>query len=343
MSSKGLVLVTGANGYIAARTVEAFLHAGYSVRGTVRSSASAGGLLAALPDAVSQGRLEIAVIPDITLVGAFDEAIKGVTAIAHLASPVSLFFTDPDYVIGTAVKGTRSILESTAKTRDLKHFVLMSSIVAVLDDKPQGHIYTELDWNESASEKVAKLGSEVPSNEIYFASKTLAEKEFWKYKQEKKPGFTMTSILPVFVAGPPLVLPKPEQLSDSTRFIWEVLSGKDIPENVGGFGAYVDIRDVARLVLFGVQNGQDTDGERYLAVKGWASPQAAADILRRERPELRDIVKEGAPHSNYLPDFKFPPQAPHVDGSKAVKATGKDWISFETTVLDAAKAFEAYL
>ncbi len=75
MSDKGIVLVTGANGYIAARTVEAFLKAGYTVRGSVRSKGSAKQLLEALPEYAS--RVEIAEVPDITVPGAFDEAVKG--------------------------------------------------------------------------------------------------------------------------------------------------------------------------------------------------------------------------------------------------------------------------
>lgn len=75
MSHKSVVLVTGANGYIAARTVEAFLQAGHSVRGTVRSKSSAKDLV----DALSQyaDRLEIVEVPDITAPGAFDGAVKG--------------------------------------------------------------------------------------------------------------------------------------------------------------------------------------------------------------------------------------------------------------------------
>lgn len=75
MAHNGLVLVTGANGYVAARTVEAFVKAGYSVRGTVRSKSSAKGLLDALSEYAS--RIEIVEVPDITVEGAFDEAVKG--------------------------------------------------------------------------------------------------------------------------------------------------------------------------------------------------------------------------------------------------------------------------
>jgi nucleoside-diphosphate-sugar epimerase len=77
MTTKGTVLITGANGYIASVTVGAFLDAGYSVRGTVRSLKSAQGLLKSLQSQVDAERLEIVEVPDITVEGAFDEAVKG--------------------------------------------------------------------------------------------------------------------------------------------------------------------------------------------------------------------------------------------------------------------------
>ncbi|KAH6653078.1 hypothetical protein BKA67DRAFT_536775 [Truncatella angustata] len=344
MSSKGLVLVTGANGFIGARTVEAFLNAGYSVRGTVRSSTSAQGLLTALPDAAAQGRLEIAEVPDITLPGAFDEALRGVTAVAHLATPVSFSFTDANYVVGTAVKGSKSILESAFKEPGVKHFVLMSSVVAILGEKPQGYVFTEADWNEQAPDLVAKLGNETPGPVIYSASKTLAERDFWKFREERKPNFTMTAINPVFVAGPPLVLPSsPDNINETTEFIWKVFSGQGISEKTISSGPFVDVRDVARLTVFGVEHGQDTDAQRYLAQSGWGSPQAVADVLCRQYPDRKTIICQGTPESDYLADFKTPPQAPQVDTSKAIRATGQGWIDLETMVLDAAKAFEKYL
>jgi nucleoside-diphosphate-sugar epimerase len=79
MPTKGTVLVTGANGYIAARTVEAFLKAGYSVRGTVRSLSSATDVKQALAEYADN--LEFVEVPDITLAGAFDDAAKGASTI----------------------------------------------------------------------------------------------------------------------------------------------------------------------------------------------------------------------------------------------------------------------
>jgi nucleoside-diphosphate-sugar epimerase len=77
MTSKGTILITGANGYIASVTVGAFLDAGYSVRGTVRSMKSAQGLLKTLQDHVEARKLEVVEVPDITVEGAFDEVVKG--------------------------------------------------------------------------------------------------------------------------------------------------------------------------------------------------------------------------------------------------------------------------
>jgi nucleoside-diphosphate-sugar epimerase len=75
--SKGTVLITGSNGYIASHVVGSFLDAGFSVRGTVRSLNSAKGLQQVLRSYVDSGKLTFVEVPDITVAGAFDEAVKG--------------------------------------------------------------------------------------------------------------------------------------------------------------------------------------------------------------------------------------------------------------------------
>lgn len=190
----GLVLVTGANGFIAARTVETFLVSGYSVRGTVRSIANSQPLLDALK--YFSDRFELVEVPDITAPGAFDEAIKGVDYVAHLAAPVSFFFTDPKPVLDAAIHGTTGILESAVKESSVKHFVLMSSIVAVASPK-DNYIFTEKDWNTVAEAAVAEKGTESGGYLIYAASKVAAEKALWKFRDERKPSFTVTATNPV--------------------------------------------------------------------------------------------------------------------------------------------------
>lgn len=197
-TSKGLVLVTGANGFIGARIVAAFLEAGYSVRGTVRAAKSASNLLSALSNYTSPGsspRLEIAEVSDITAPDAFASALKGVTAVIHLATPVSMFSNDVDYLINTAVKGALSITESALQEPSIKTFVLMSSITSVLSFTKPGK-FTEKDWNEESEALVKAQGAAAGGPAIYSTSKIGSERAFWKFVEEKKPHFTATALNP---------------------------------------------------------------------------------------------------------------------------------------------------
>lgn len=60
------VLVTGANGYIAAWLVQILLERGYTVRGTVRSENKGKHLKESFKSYVDQGKFELVVVADIT-------------------------------------------------------------------------------------------------------------------------------------------------------------------------------------------------------------------------------------------------------------------------------------
>jgi nucleoside-diphosphate-sugar epimerase len=70
------VLITGINGYIASVLGLALLEKGYSLRGTSRRIASTEPLLKG-PYAPYADRIKIYEVPDMTVDGAFDEAVKG--------------------------------------------------------------------------------------------------------------------------------------------------------------------------------------------------------------------------------------------------------------------------
>ncbi|GKT55847.1 NAD dependent epimerase/dehydratase [Colletotrichum tofieldiae] len=348
-STKGLALVTGANGFIGARTVEAFLLAGYSVRAAVRSQHSAASLLDALPSHAASGQLSTAVVPDITAPGAFDETVRGVTTIAHLASPVDFTNTNAEQVLGTALKGTLGILDSAVKEPGLKSFVYMSSIVAVRGSSPrfQGRVVTEADWNDDAEEALQKAGKDATGHQIYVASKVKAERAFWEFRErnQSRISFSMTAINPVWVAGPPLILPKdPKKLSDTAIVAYRVMNGEEVPTVGPGNGTHVDARDVGRLIVFAVDRPDVADGQRFIAGGNgnFATIQAYCDVLRKAYPGRRDVIREGEPGKGYLEDYSEPPEARKVDATKAVKATGQGWIPFERMVLDAAKSYEVY-
>ncbi|KAI0151652.1 NAD(P)-binding protein [Xylariaceae sp. FL1272] len=344
------VLITGANGYIAAQTISHFLTAGWTVRGTVRSLSTPSTLSLShhFSSELSSGLLELIPIPDIKSPSAFNTAVVGCTAIAHLATPVVFDSGDVNYIMSTAVDGTLSVLKSAHQYgKDVKSFVLMSSIAAVRSLRPGPYSFTEKDWNESAEEQVRELGDKAFGHLIYAASKVASEKAFWKWMEEEKPGFVGSSLCPSWVAGPPLYAPSsPEGIAETNKFIYTILSGGEIPAGPGpGYGTHVDVRDVARMVEWAASHPDIAGGERYLVGGNGnaAVPQAAADILRKAYPERKDIIPLGEPGKGYLPGLKPDPNGANPDSTKAIEATGQDWIPYEKIVLDAAKMFEVFL
>lgn len=87
-SSASKILVTGANGYIGLWTVKSLLERGFAVRAVVRRESKSKILQALFPKFVESGKLEFAFIGDLTKEGAFDEAVKSIEGILHLASPL---------------------------------------------------------------------------------------------------------------------------------------------------------------------------------------------------------------------------------------------------------------
>jgi hypothetical protein len=77
MSPAHRILLTGANGYIATHILKQLLAAPaqHSIRAVVRSPAKINDVKAVF-SGINQTRLDFAVVPDMTVKGAFDEALK---------------------------------------------------------------------------------------------------------------------------------------------------------------------------------------------------------------------------------------------------------------------------
>ena len=128
--SKGSkVLVSGANGYIAMWVARILLERGYSVRGTVRSVDKGKFLSDYFVSLGYSDQFETVVVEEIVKAGlsplslplshiflqegAFDEAVKGVDAIAHMASPFHTNVKEPDgmvSIMAVAVRLTSSLI-----------------------------------------------------------------------------------------------------------------------------------------------------------------------------------------------------------------------------------------
>ncbi|KAK6995944.1 hypothetical protein R3P38DRAFT_2800285 [Favolaschia claudopus] len=166
IATTGKVLVSGANGFLAVWVVRAFLENGYAVRGAVRSADKGVHLRKIFKE--YREKFEVVEVPDITKEGAFDEAVKGVDAIAHTASPYHFKADDPAELLEPAIKGTVGMLESARRCGTaVKRIVVTSSTAAVLHDEPTPQTFTEADWDDQAVENVQRDGRNASNGHKY--------------------------------------------------------------------------------------------------------------------------------------------------------------------------------
>ncbi|KAM0721984.1 hypothetical protein Q7P37_002910 [Cladosporium fusiforme] len=190
-----LVLVTGATGYIGNHVVEELIASGYHVRGTSRNAGKAKFLVDFINKKFGQGYLEIVNVPDMTDDSAYDEAVKGVDGVVHLAS-VLTFSAVPNEVIPPTVQATVNILEAIMKEPKVKSLVVTSSSNAALSLVANVKLTITKDtWNDQILEDIRTEISPSPYK-VYAASKTEAEKALWKTVKAIKPPFQVATVLP---------------------------------------------------------------------------------------------------------------------------------------------------
>jgi nucleoside-diphosphate-sugar epimerase len=193
------VLVTGASGFLGTYVVQELLKRGYQVRAVVRDTAKGEYVQSKFPGA------KYVIVKEMNEPGAYDEAVKGVDAVVHVASPLDVGNTGhPDEVIEPAVVGVENLLKAVSTASlggNVKRFVQISSIAAIAglpDGNPK--TLTEEVWNDADVDKCYELGAPAPGPLKYIASKTKAERAFWKWFEEKR-DFDGVAILPGMVRG----------------------------------------------------------------------------------------------------------------------------------------------
>ncbi|KAK0757255.1 hypothetical protein N5P37_009971 [Trichoderma harzianum] len=191
-----LVLVTGANGYIASHIVNELLELGFKVRGTVREEKP--WIDRFFEEKYGKGRFESIVVRAMEDDKAFALAAAGTSGVIHVASDGS-FANEPDRVIPTVKNGTIHALQAASQS-SVKRFVLTSSSVAAIipETNKKGVTIDESTWNDAVIE-LAWSGT-APENAkgyiVYSASKTEGERTAWNWVKENKPSFTLNTVLP---------------------------------------------------------------------------------------------------------------------------------------------------
>ncbi|KAF9042294.1 D-lactaldehyde dehydrogenase [Panaeolus papilionaceus] len=311
-TQKSKVLITGANGYFALWIVYDLLDSGFSVRGTVRSEEKGKWLTAKF---ASYGkRFEWIVVEDITKDDAFDEAVKDVVAIMHVASPLSPGGTDPDLLIKPAVQGTVGILTSALNHgKEVKRIVITSSCGAIGEDRQDPvQVFDESNWGDDYVQQVREQGKDAPFMSKYKASKTLAERAAWTFYEENKGkvGWDMVVLHPPFIlGGSHLEIKKPENLTSSLQGLYYNAFNTERARNArNGYLSYVHVKDASRLHIQAL-NTPAAAGQRIILSAGSSTWGQAGELIRKLYPEL---VRDG-----------FLPTLPPDDASGEVQPGGK--------------------
>lgn len=328
--TSGKVLVTGANGFIAIWVVKRLLEAGFTVRGTARSQEKGVHLKETFKE--YRDKFEFVVVDDITKEGAFDEAVKGIDAIEHTASPFHFNSIDPNDLIGPAVAGTNSILQSALQhggTR-LKRIVVTSSVAAVLTVLPNPPVFTEEDWNEQAEKEVEEKGVDAQPANKYRASKTLAERAAWKFMETNKGkvGFDLVVINPPMVFGPLLhEVGSPDKLNTSMADWYRtVIKGMRTDEELFTIStSWVDVRDLADAHTLALQK-EEASGQRIIISAEKYVWQAWANVAHK--------IDSRLPAGNPSADLSKANYVLVYNNSKGVKILGMKYRSMEETARD---------
>ncbi|KAM5544002.1 hypothetical protein V8D89_002619 [Ganoderma adspersum] len=279
------VLVTGANGFIGRWLVHLLLQQRYSVRTAVRSADKGEAILktvsAKLPE--RSQNVQYVVVPDFTAEHAYDDAVRGVAGIVHVASPNGRPVPDPQMIIRPAVDATAGLVKSAIAHGDaLKRIVITSSIKAILGPE-YGRTYTEEDWAEHAVKEVEEKGAEADGMAVYTASKVLAEKAACKLREDNKDriSWDISVVCPGWVFGPPMDNPaSPAALTSTASIFYEVFTGNPMWSMLFQLGHnFVDVRDVAQGMLKALEI-EGAGGERFLMTSQWLTWQEYFNTAR---------------------------------------------------------------
>ncbi|EOD43406.1 putative aldehyde reductase protein [Neofusicoccum parvum UCRNP2] len=337
------VLVTGVNGFIGSHVADQFLKHGYMVRGASRDLKKHAWIKNHFDNIYGKGKFEQVAVPDMEATGAYDDAVKGmqivlnlrtartaslniigtgVSAVVHTATTYSMD-PNPYNVVPGTLAGVRNALEAAAKEATVKRFVLTSSSASALIPRPNEEVTVTADtWNELAIKDAYREPPYEPERAypVYAASKTLAEKEAWKFVQENKPGFILNTVLPNINFGKTLDLVNQGHTSTSSMII-ELFNGNSEP--LSGLPAHV--QDDAILHVAAVIH-PEVENERVFAFSEPCNGDGILEVLRKLYPD-RKFPK------NFQSTKDLSIIVPRARAKKLLKDMGKsEWTSLEDSI-----------
>ena len=304
-----LVLITGATGHLGYRTLIEALKAGYHVRAAVRNEAGIKKIKAAESTQPYLNQIEFVLVPDMEKEDAYNEAVKGVKYIIHLASPIPHHVPASDsaemetLIVQPAIQGTLNMLRAAkAHSPTTERIVITTSIIA-LTSWADFFGQTGKVFNETSRTPVVS-GPYENGFQAYATSKVAALKATEEFVVAEHPHFTVNNVAPSFVIGKNELATTVADSISGTNFsaLGHVLGLN--PGPTPSIAVHVD--DIARMhvlalapsvpgnqVFIGVSDDSNNRWEEAFDVVKQNFPQAVTDgtfPLTGSNPTLRLIV-----------------------------------------------------
>ncbi|SCV39390.1 related to NADPH-dependent aldehyde reductase [Fusarium fujikuroi] len=323
------VLVTGANCYTGSHVVIELLKQDFKVRGTVRDLSYSKWLLEhpAVKPHVDEGKVEL-VVANTSKPGDFDEAVKGVSAIIHLAN-IGDYTPDPSVGFASAIEAALTVCRSATKEASVKRFVVAAGLWSSVWPKP-GETKTvgQDTWNDD----LVKVAQAPPPYElsrilpVYLGARVEAEKAVWKFAKDENVPWELNSVSPCWILGDPLDArhygPMPTQL------LQQLYLGKTdaLKENTTIY--YTHVSDAA-VIYVAAAIDPDVKGARIPALAESFNWNNALAIMRKAYPEedFEEDFVPGDPVLSYKIENDIAPEL-------LQKWAGRDWISLEKGITE---------
>ncbi|KAM0801866.1 hypothetical protein BDR22DRAFT_845522 [Usnea florida] len=295
MAHQRLILLTGATGFIGFKTLVFALKAGYSVRCAIRDPKKESTILsnpAITSLKLAPNALTFALVPDFTVPGAYTEAIRDVTHVIHVASPLPAanptgYQTAEETFINPAVRSALEILEAAGNAGTVRQVVITSSVTAIFpDDIWRGLVpFTQ---TLGADSRIPTPEGPFPNNaQAYAASKAAQFNAVEEWVRTSKPAFSLVTMHPAFVLGRSELAGTVEELwAGTNRFALDIAVGKKFDALRAGACVHVD--DVARAHVLVLDKSEE--GKRAFVL---SSPMRWEDVVGILKKDFKDAVEKG--------------------------------------------------